>query len=604
MPENNDPFLIPLVSFRTSHARGGGGSSSLTIQDEGSDISTNCDTINFIGSDVEVLQGSSNNIVQVYIPPPTFASHWNTSDGTTNASVSESGISRSTTRISEPTSEGNPFSVGTWGNTNNSTTESSGSSNNTTTYTTSGLITGFGTGSNFEIKLLDANGTSSLETFTTGAITTNNVFTSSSGYIIATVTNYQSDTTRFKANISIQIQFRNILIANSRDGGKVNVSIVMTAGDGTGTYPYTSTAFFSDENPNTPSISGSATIQETSGQVVTRHLSGIEYYTTNSKFTVGITGIDNLNRNTARTTNNVQINATNYGLSQLNTSPFGTNSSKYTNWTIAYNNTGAEYNQSDYTLNSTSHRFRGTNASLSAIPKDTWDNGSTVTSSNASILIDCVTTTASSDLYEGFVDENRRQDSTFNTGATAGNWNSTQSLAANEAAVFNGQLMSPQSMTLSNGSSQTDFALFKPDLNGANPNYTGIVVPVNYYRTIVDTSGNNRASFTMTFTGNFVSNATTDLANSNLEIFISRRASANGGRTGYNNANFLEMHGVNYNFATFNDGTTDGHIRLASSSGNTVNCTFGGLSCEQGFYMHIKINNSLIRLSSLQVTFA
>ncbi len=158
-------------------------------------------------------------------------------------------------------------------------------------------------------------------------------------------------------------------------------------------------------------------------------------------------------------------------------------------------------------------------------------------------------------------------------------------------------------MNLTNNNPNTDFSLFKPDKNGANPSYVGLVVPVSYFRTIVDTTGLNRASFTIVFTGNFISNATTDLANSQLEIFISRVASAGGGNFGYNNTDLLLIHGANYNFATFNDGVTDGQIRESSSSGNTVNCTFGGFSCEGGFFMHIKIKDNRIKLSSLQVTF-
>jgi len=596
MSNQNNPFYVPLISYR-SVKKGGSGSTSLTIQDEGSNISTTCDTINFIGSDVQVLSGGSANIVQVYIPTPTFASHWNTSDGTTNATVNQSGITTSNARISEPTSEGNPFSVGSFGNTNQQATLNSSSS-----YSTSGFITGFGTGSNFEIKLIDADGTSSLETYNTGAITSNGTFTSTSGFIVATVTNYQTDTTRFKANISIAIQFGNILNANSRQGGKFNVSIVMTSGDGTGTYTYTSSPVFYDTNPSTPSVSGSVTIAETGGQVQTKHLSGIEYYIVGSQFTIGITGIDNLNRNTARVSSNLQVSTNGYTTSTLNNSPFGTNSTNFTGWTISYNNTGASYNQTNYSVSLSNQRFRGTNAYLQARGRDTWGNGSYIQSSNASILVDTYGTT-SQDLFEGFTDENRRQTSNWNTGNTSGNWNSTTSVVSGEAIVFNGQLMSPQSMTLTNGSSQTNLSSFKPDLNGANPNYTGLTVPVSYYRTIVDTSGQQRSSFTIVFTGNFVSNATTDLANSNLEIFISRVASAGGGNSGYNNTDLLLLHGATYNFATFNDGVTDGHIREGSSSGNTVNATFGGLSCEGGFFMHIKIKNSSIRLSSLSVTF-
>jgi len=595
MSENNNPFYVPLVSYR-SVKKIGSSTPSLTVQDEGVDISTTCDTINFIGSDVQVLSGGAN-IVRVYIPTPTFASHWNTSDGTTNASVNESGISSSSARISEPTSVGNPFSVGSFGNTNQNATLNSSSS-----YSTSGLITGFGTGSNFEIKLIDADGISSLETYNTGAITSDGTFTSGSGFIVATVTNYQTDTTRFKANISIAIAFGSILTANSRVGGKINVYIVMTSGDGTGTYSYTSSPVFYDTNPSTPSVSGTVTIAETFGQVQTKHLSGVEYYIVGSQFTIAITGIDNLNQNTARTTSNLQVSTNGYQTSTLNNSPFGTNSANFSGWTIAYNNTGTAYNQTDYAISSSNQRFRGTNAYLQARGRDTWGNGSYIQSSNASILVDTYGTT-SGDLFEGFTDENRRQTSNWNTGSTSGNWNSTNSVIIGEAIVFNGQLMSPQSMTLTTGATQTNLSTFLPNLSGANPNYTGLTVPVSYYRTIVDTTGFERSSFTIVFTGNFVSNATTDLANSNLEIYISRRASTGGGNSGYNNTDLLLLHGATYNFATFDDGVTDGHIREGSSSGNTVNATFGGFSCEDGFFMHIKIINSSIRISSLSVTF-
>ena len=44
----------------------GGGTTQMTIQDEGVNISTVVDTINFIGADVRALAGGSSNIVLVY----------------------------------------------------------------------------------------------------------------------------------------------------------------------------------------------------------------------------------------------------------------------------------------------------------------------------------------------------------------------------------------------------------------------------------------------------------------------------------------------------------------------------------------------------------
>lgn len=575
---------------------GGGGSSSLEVQDEGVSVETGVTVLNFIGADVQVLSGGSG-IVQIYIPPPTFASHFNTQDGTTTAFVSES-ISRSTARISTPTSEGNPFSTSGWAGSNRSS-----SLNSTATFTTGGDCTGFGGDATMTVTMYDANGTTSLETHTTTAITGNGSY--GSGNITITIANYASDTTRFKARPTITVDVDQVFLDNSRQGGRYNVEISMTVDsttDGSGTYTYTQTSVFYDTNPNTPSIS-TATIAETSGSVSTKHLSGIEYYISGSQFTVDVTQIDNLNRNTARTSNNLTITFSNYGISNLNQSPFGSGSSNFTGWTNAFDNTNASYQKTDASISSSNFRYRGTGANISAQPRDTWSNGSSVASSSTSLLIDTYGTT-STNLVERFDDENRRQDSTFNTGATSGNWNSTTSLVAGEALVQDGKLMIPSSATLSNGATNPDFSSFSPSTGGANPNYTSLSSASNYYRTIVDSSGSSRAGFSIVFSGDFISNATTDLANSNLEIFISKIASSTGGNTGYNNPYFLNIHGALYNFATFDDGVTNGQIREASSSGNTVNCTFGGFVCEDGFYMRIRINDSRIKIDTLTVSFS
>lgn len=576
--------------------KSGGGTGTITVQDEGTTVSSEVTTINFVGSDVSVY--GSGDTVTVYIPSVVFASHFNTTDGSTTGTVSESGVSRSTTRISTPTSEGTPFATGGWAGTNQSTTRST-----TATFTTGGAVTGLGGDAYFVIELLDADGSTVLSTVTTAAITGNGTYGNSN--LQLTVSSYSLDTLKYKANISVTVQVDTLLTANSRDGGKYQVKITNytdTTTDGTGPYTYTQTAVFLDTNPTTPSIGGTTTISETSGSVVTKHLSGIEYYARTTQFTIAVTDIDQLNRNTARTSSNLVLNGGNYQLGTLAQSPFGSGSANFSGWTNDYNQNNVSYTKTDWAITGTTARYRGTGASASATPYDTWASGSAVSSSNDSILIDTYGTT-SSDLIEDFDDENRRQDSTWNTGSSTGNWSSSTSLSSGEAMIIDGKLMAPSVAYLTSGSVQTDWSSFSPTAGGANPDYTGLTVPVNYYRTIVDTSGLNRSSFTIVFTGTFVSNATTDLANSDLEIFISRRASASGGNSGYNNPDLLLLHGANYNFATFDDGVTDGHIREASSSGSTVNCTFGGFSCEDGFFMHIRINDATIKIDRLSVTF-
>jgi hypothetical protein len=54
---------------------------------------------------------------------------------------------------------------------------------------------------------------------------------------------------------------------------------------------------------------------------------------------------------------------------------------------------------------------------------------------------------------------------------------------------------------------------------------------------------------------------------------------------------------------TFDDGATDGQIRLGSSSGNTINGTFGGFNATNGIYVEFKIHNSAIRIDTVTVTF-
>jgi len=575
------------------------GGSSLTVQDEGVTVDSNVRILNFIGADVNATSAGSGN-VSVYIPPVIFASHFNTTDGDTTGTVSEN-ISRTTAMIAAPTSEGNPFSTGGWAGTNQAATTST-----SVTFTTGGACTGFGGNSKLAVTVYDANGSSVLETVTSASITGNGSY--GSGNIAITITGYAADTTRFKASPSIAVSIGTILTSAGREGGRYNVVIVMTTDsttDGTGPYTYTQPAVFFDTNPATPSTA-TVTIAETGGSVLTKHLSGIEYYILNSAFTAAVGDIDNLNRNTARTSQNLQLVFSNYGISTLNQSPLsgGAGNGNFTGWTTNYNIQNVSYSNNAATISSGSYRYRGTGSRLRARGRDSWGFGSYANSAYANILIDTVTTT-STDLVEDFDDEARRQDNGFNSGSTAGNWNSTTALVSGEAQVIGSQLIIPSAGTVSNGASNANWSSYAPTAGGANPNYSALSANSNYYRTIVDTSGSSRAGFTMTLTGNFVTNATADLAASLLQIFISKRASTvPGAQTGPNNPNFLHMHGAVYNFATFDDGVTNGQIRESSSSGGTVNCTFGGYDCQTGFFMRILIADSRIKISRLSVSFA
>lgn len=562
-------------------------SEGITVQDEGNVVGI-YEVLNFIGADVSALSGQGR--ADIYIPAVSYASHWNTADGDTgNQSVSES-ISRTTARISTPNGgEGSPFETGGWAGTNQPSTLSG-----SVTFSSPGLCTGFGGDASVTVTVYGADGTTELEAFTTPSLNSNTTHTSSSGDISVTITNYQADDNRFQARMSVTVDVSDILTSAGYSGGRYNIVVSMSPDsvtDGTGPYTYTQPSVFLDANPSTPSV-GAVTIAENTP--TTKHLSGVEYYTTGSTFTVAATGIDNLNANTARTANNFQVSAAEYAIGALNQSPFGSGQANFSNWTNDDNNTGTSYSNAAFTINQSNVRYAGTAANASAFARDTWSSGSTRNSANASILVDTYGST-STDTFEGFTDEDYRLESDYTT-----SWTSTADLSAGEAMVYAGQLIAPTQAALNSGGTNTDWTTFSPNAS-SQPNYTNIAVPVSYFRKFLDSDG-DLASFTITFSGTFISNASTDLANSNLQINVRRIAGQ--GSTG-TTGNILRLHGPNYNFASFDDGATTAgsYIRESSSSGNTVNGTFGGFAARDGVYIEVIIANAGIKVTSMEITF-
>ena len=704
---------MPKIIFPSGGA--GGGGTSLTIQEEGVDVQTNVNTINFVGADVEAQAGSAG-VVLVYIPPPTFASHYNTQDGTTDARVRQSTATVETRFISTPTSEGVPFNTGGDAATNalasNSTAINLAPSADSTAMQNS----------TFKVDVTEPDGTV-METYTTSAITGNATFTSPSGDIVVTISSYAADTTKYKARVNVLVTYADILATAGFDGGKFNIVITQTVTDGTGphifnlstsTNPTIQGDFFYDTN-TLPSFPQNVAIGETGGSVVTKYLSGLQYYTTGSQFTVSCTDLDNLNRNTALTSANITVidNST-FGYTNLNQSPLpgGIGEANFTGWTSAYDNTGVSYSNTAITINRSNFRYTGTSGRANVTVNLVWGGGTRTTASpNQSILVDTYST-ASTNLIEYFDSENKRTESdyttawtsstalgvdrsavckievvdnasivggdtitlvdatgtnrvltagtTFAIGASAsdtatnifnainatygteftsvvdtytntivnvtqdtagpdGNQTNTSSRPAaitvsnfeegsNDAMVYYGQLQQfDQAKLGGTGSINTDWSAYKPDDGGANPDYSGLTSgPAPFYREITDTSGLSRSSFQMVFTGTFVSNATTDLANEDLRIFVRKVASPTGGALVGTSIVPMRLHGGTFGSAgPFDLGQTVGgsYIREGSSSGNTVNATFGTYKCEDGIYIEVMIYNSAIKIDRIDVTF-
>jgi len=573
----------------------GGGSGSITVQQNGSTVVMNTTTLNFLGADVLVT--GSNGIANISIPPPVFLSHWNTGDGTNgNQFVTES-FTRVTAHISHPYGgEGTPFAVNGWDGYNEPATNSS-----SVFFTTPSNTTGFGGNSTISAVMYSANGSTILDQVTTTAITSNATFTSVSGNISVVITNFSADSTRYKANASITFGIKNIFTAHSLDGGRFHVKITHTTDSTTDTgaqYIFTESDVFYDTNNNAPAIDGYVSIAETPGSIITKYISGIQYYTTTAAFTVAVTTIDYLNQNTQKISANLHLDAPNYGIASIDQSPFGSGSGYFSNYTNNNNQMNIGYSNNVFTITATNFRYFGTGAVVTGYVADPWETSVVVSSSSNSILVDTFGQTSSA-LYEDFDDEVYRMNSTFTS-----SWSGTSLLGVGDALCFDSYLMVPNQSRLSNATLNSNWSTYKPNLSRSNPNYSALTTPVYYYRNFANgTSTIN--NFSMVFTGNFAGgSALADLLSSALQIFVYKIAGA--GHTGAppGNTTPLYLHGSNYyNFATFDDGTTDGQIKLNSSSGNYIACTLGSYYASNGFYFKIVITNPSIQINSISMTF-
>ncbi len=604
---NNNKDRIKYIASLMNIGGGSGTALNLKIQEEGSLVQENVDTINFVGADVEAQAGSSGTVI-IYVPPPTFASHFNTQDGTTDARVQQSGTTIGTRFIGVPTSEGNPFFTNSLGGANNLASPSATITLSTGSQDVTSMLN-----STFTVNVTKPDGTT-MESFTTPAITGDVTSTSTSGDIQVTISSYSADTTKFKARVSITVVHGDILSTAGYDGGTFNIIITQTTvSDGTFTFnlntstnPTVQAPFFYDTN-TLPTFPQNVAIVETGGSVTTKFISGLEYYTTGSQFTVSCDGLDNFNRNTALTSDNVKFadNST-FGFTQFFQSPITgqTGSSNFSGWTNAYNNTGVSYTNTSVTINRSNFRFAGTNGTVSISNQLVWSSGErTTTTSNQSILVDTFASTSTA-LSEDFNDETYRTDSTF----VDASWTSSADLTSGDAMVYFGQLIVPTASTLSSGSITTNWTTFSPSAS-SQPDYTGYATISNYYRRVPESGGESKASFTLTFVAgsSFVgSNALADLISSDLEIFVRRIGSSDSNANTGASAPPLRLHTANqYNFATFDDGNTvaGSYIRTGSSSGNTIEATFGSFDCQGGILLHIRLNNSAIKLNGFDVSF-
>jgi len=629
----------------------------LHIKDEGIDIGT-YKTINFIGADVLAQDSGTPGTVNVFIPVPTFASHFNTTDGSTNGIVSEGGFTRSASiRISDPQSEGVPFSTGGWAGSNHPAFNSIDPSTAAPiTFTTGGQVTGFSndaTGNaTFNVIVYDADGVYELEDFTTGVIFAAGSYNSPGNRISVGITNFQNDANRKKADVQITVNIGDIFTLAGRSGGRFHVKCTMTTDSTTDSgaqYVYNQPDIFWDANndgsyPSTPEINGNVVINPSPNapSVITKYLSGVQYYDLNSRFVINVNAIDKLNSNTqgqgGASNYNLLVEGSDYGLSPVQepawnsaTWPSGFNLS---GWSNDYNVSGISIDYDEWDITATNWRFRNSDAIIKSKAYDPWSDSGFVNSNTSAILIDTYSTT-SDKLTERFDDEAERLTRSGGTyqpivsSATltpSGLANQTTSAISTgpfcQSAVVGGTLVRPDKFYADDGNSPAvgtliaDLSLFAPNVGGPNPDYSGVgyqVTPTYHRLFEVSASNLNRpfSSFELTFSGDFGTSADALAALSSNKMLIYVRplgTSGSGGNIGYNAIPY-SVHGPIFVGltqdppASVDDFTTySSQIRttIATPTPNVIDCSFGSIpSPIDGFYTEVHLIDEEIKLSGI-----
>ena len=620
---------------------------SLSVIDYGTgNTFSGVENITFRGGIVNVPNGTAGGVlaagttpnITVWIPAPppaVYASHFTLNDGNTNGSVG-SNLVAYTTRISTPDSEGNPFETGGWAGENRSTTLQ-----RTITISTGGLVTGFSATSSgdsrVKVEVYKANGTDKFEEFTTPVLYQNGVHNNGGAGITVSVTGYQIDDggfpeiypAKWKAGISVLVDMGLIFNAYSLDGGRYSVKVYHhtdTATDTGLTYSTTIADVFVDTNPTTPSIGGSTTIVEsqTASNIITKHISGVEYYTTGSKFEIVSRQIDNLNKNTQGfnfgTSKNFTITAPKYNLPSYSLQAWSPSVGNFEGWSNIYTLMGVTYSFYDWAISSSStYRYRGSAAQASAQAFDPWNSGNLSQTATASILIDQVSdnSTRLGESFNGETERLVRGSGTYST------WDSTLTLGSSisnqtgsgtfcDACIVGGRLVRPDNFFLTDPSTSTinpNLTSFKPDKNGTNPDYSGYNQIATYHRRFYTSVDKNFASFIVSFSGSFgtYSNAITALENSALRFYVRKVFSLAPGSSYGPSARPLSLHGgLIDSVVIFNDGIdgvdTPGSWIRTGGSGNTVNASFASFTGKWGFWVEIQIVNPNISLDTINVT--
>lgn len=619
------------------------------IKDEGLAVGT-YPTINFVGVDVLAEDSGTPGQVNVYIPTPTFASHYNTTDGTTNGLVSEN-TPRNNVRISTPTLEGSPFFTGGWAGTNKPAYNGTGAGQNI--LVTNGLVTGLspaGSG-DAKIQVIVTDGGGNIISDNTSPVLNGILnYLTPDLHCTIQVTGYAQDTSKWKGKITVSVDMPKVFQDAALSGGRYFIKTIMTTDtltDGGNSYTYIQNDVFWDKNdlggyPSSPQINGQSTIVENASSILSKHLSGVEYYISGSQFEVDVTDIDYLNSNTQGRSSaaqwNFQVLGDDYGLSPIQEEAWNPSPGmSFPGWNNNYDTLDIDFDYNAWPITANNYRFRNNDATVAARAWDPWLTGlpPQTASSPQPVLIDTYGIT-SDNLTERFDDENERLTT---VGGSYTGFNSVQPLVSSgltnqttsalttgpfcQAAVVGGTLIRPDKFYADNGNSPApndligNLVSYKP--NGGtgspnlNPNYNqaSYQVPATFHR-LFEASPSNQgrpiSSFELTFSGSFVGGTVYDsLVSNDLRIYVRKKAAASSPNIGIA-AIPHSLHNSNPFGGSYQDppaaidDNTQSQCRTTTSPSSIISGSFGTSPALDGFYIEVQIHNPLIIIDGISAT--
>jgi len=536
----------------------GTGSGNIAVYDEGTLVNATVTKLNFIGTEVVAKQdGADIAQVDIYIPPPDYVSHYNTTDGSNNGMVNS--IATANRHVSNP----GTFDIGPWTAGSVHPTTRSG----TLHYNSASEVLFETLTTTILAEVIGADGTTTIASCQIDNPSGNTSNTNQN--ITIQVSNFDTNGDKWKGRINTTINISSIIPSS----GKFSVRI--THQQPSGNYVKTQSNLFYDSEPNTAVLTG-VSITESAGRI-TKFLSGVQYYDLNSPFTVDIADIDYLNGDSYPTTQ-VEVRGPEYGLPALNLA--GTD---LTDWTNDWDDIDDTYHSDDWEITAVNYRFIGDNANILGRTVD-WTTGSDVLSPDSSILID-TWVSQSDELSEYFTDEDYRLMSDYTTP-----WDSTQSLDAyddnNGLQIMSGVAKVPSSLSASNNNN-ADFSSYNPLPNPDYSSFSGNT----YYREFTDVTNSVRTSARLAIQGFTLQN----LIDEDVLLFIDIPGKF---------TSECYAHSPN----EFDFGSMDGDndpIRVDDSTTNDIHISFGtyGLdSTHNVFRIRLVIQDATIEPSSIVVS--